>query len=700
MMVSTAMIKEYEPGEGLNVFFKPKSIAVVGASNRRGSIGYTIAYNLINTYNGKIYPINPKYDEIIGLKAYPSISSLPEAPDLVVITVKAELVPDIAEEAGKKGVKGIIVVAGGFAEAGEEGKILEDKLVSIVKKYRMRLIGPNCIGVYDASTGVDTFFISHDRLRRPPKGKIAVISQSGAFLTTFMDFIATEHVGIGKAVNFGNKADVDEVDLIAYLSKQPEIDTIMVYIEDVKPGRGQEFLKVAIEARETYGKRIVLLKGGRSQSGQRAAQSHTAALAGDYHVLSAALKQAGVIEVSTPLEFLDAAKALSMSMPAKGNEVLVLTHAGGPGVITTDLLETNGLVVPKLPDLLIEELKEKFPRRVAKSNPIDLTGDATVEDYEKALDILLKHDPADIYLVIAYIQPPTISNDLARVLEKAVSRINKPLIVLAGGSPEGDMLRKELDAKGIPSYNLPERVVFAAKAVVKSGKTLCQKSWTPIKYRKECKHIRKMREDKALELARRHGIPVPEYCMATSLEETKACFNKLRKPLVAKIVAEKLVHKSDIGGVKLGITSLDKALEAYIKLEKLGSPYGFKGVLFQEQAGKGLEVFVGGRIDPVFGPVVLFGAGGTLVELYKDISMRIAPLNLCEALNMIKETKISKLIEGYRGYKGDINAVLEILVKVSDILIKENVWEMDINPLIIEPDRTLAVDVRINYCEE
>ncbi len=700
MMVPIAMIKEYEPGEGLEVFFKPKSIAVVGASNRRGSIGYTIAYNLINTYSGKIYPINPKYDEIIGLKAYPSISSLPEAPDLVVITVKAELVPDIAEEAGKKGAKGIIVVAGGFAEAGEEGRILEDKLVSIVKKYGMRLIGPNCIGVYDASTGVDTFFISHDRLRRPPKGKIAVISQSGAFLTTFMDFIATEHVGIGKAVNFGNKADVDEVDLIAYLSKQPEIDTIMVYIEDVKPGRGQEFLKVAIEARETYGKRIVLLKGGRSHSGQRAAQSHTAALAGDYQVLSAALKQAGVIEVSTPLEFLDAAKALSMSMPAKGNEVLVLTHAGGPGVITTDLLETNGLVVPKLPDLLIEEFKEKFPRRVAKSNPIDLTGDATVEDYEKALDILLRHDPADIYLVIAYIQPPTISNDLARVLEKAVSRINKPLIVLTGGSPEGDILRKELDAKGIPSYNLPERAVFAAKAVVKSGKTLCQKSWTPIDYRKECRHIRKMREDKALELARRHGIPVPEYCMATSLEEAKACFNKLRKPLVAKIVAEKLVHKSDIGGVKLGITSLDKALEAYIELEKLGSQYGFEGVLFQEQAGKGLEVFVGGRIDPVFGPVVLFGAGGTLVELYKDISMRIAPLNMCEALNMIKETKISKLIEGYRGYKGDINAVLETLVKVSDILIKENVWEMDINPLIIEPDRSLAVDVRINYCEE
>ena len=687
------------PGKGVEVFFKPKSIAVVGASNRKGSIGYAITWNLINSYSGKIYPINPKYKEILGLDAYSSLLDLSEAPDLVVITVKAELVPPIAEEAGKKGAKGIIVVAGGFSEAGEEGKELEEDLVKIVRKYDMRLIGPNCIGVYDADTGVDTFFIPHNRMRRPPKGNIAVISQSGAFLTTFMDYIATEGVGIIKAVNFGNKADVDEVDLLAYLAHQPNVDTIMMYLEDVKPGRGRELINIALEAKLKYGKKIVALKGGKSESGKRAASSHTAALAGDYRVLSSAFRQAGIVEVATPLEFLDAAKALSKSTPARGSKTLVLTHAGGPGVITTDLLEANGLRVPRLSKALVKRLESVFPRRVAKTNPIDLTGDASEEDYMKALEVLADNDEFDIYIVIAYIQPPTITNNVGNVIIDFSKKTGKPVIVVTGASPEGDQLLRYLDENNIPSYNLPERAVHAARALTIAGQRICMDKLSLIEHdnTKSCTK-QKVSEVEALRLAEEVGIKTPRYCFVESVSKVRECYNRLSKPLVAKLVAKNLVHKSDIGGVVLGIESVEEAVESYNKLKNLGVEYGFQGVLFQEHVEGGIEVFVGGKKDPVFGPVILFGAGGTLVEVYNDVSIRVAPLNRCEAEKMIDETKVSKVLRGYRGFRADIDSLIDLVYRVSELLNRKNILELDLNPIIVNRDGAYAVDVRIVRC--
>ncbi len=690
--------------EELDVFFNPKSIAVVGASPRVGSVGRAILENLISSYRGEIYPVNPKYDEILGLKSYPSISSIPEPPDLAVITVRADRVPPIAEDAGKAGVRGLIVVSGGFAESGPGGRELEERLVSIVRRYGMRLVGPNCIGVYDASTGVDTFFIPKTRMRRPPLGRIAVVSQSGAFLTTFMDYIATENVGIVRAINIGNKADVDEVDLIDYLAGKNDVDVIMLYLEDVSPGRGQDLIRAALDARAN-GKHIVALKGGRTESGTRAASSHTAALSGDYEVFKNALKQAGIIETDGPVEFLDAAKALAQPRRPKGRTVAVLTHAGGPGVISVDLLSKAGLEVPETPKPLRVELRSMFPERVAVGNPIDLTGDATEEDYRKALDAIMRHGFGDLIYIIAYIQPPTISGRVADVIVEAYNSTDKPFVVLTGGSIEGEEMGLRLyKDHNIPTYNIIERAVNAAKALYLDSIPPCYEKWEPVRIPYTCREKVKLSETEALEVAKKYGLKVPKYCLATDPQEAVECFKSIgSQKVVAKVVSPRVVHKSDIGGVITGITSPEEAerayndiLENYLRHELPRED--FTGILYQEQV-KGIELIVGGRVDPFFGPVEIFGGGGVLVELIRDVSIRVAPLNRCEAERMIRETRAYSLIKGFRGMRADYTSILEALLAVSRMLTSGEVVEIDVNPLIANESGAYAADVRVYVCK-
>lgn len=455
----------------LDVFFNPRSVAIVGASPREGSISRAILENMMKRFKGQIFPVNPKYDEILGLKAYPKLTEIPEPVDLAVIAVRAELVPKIMEDAAVKGVKGVIVVSGGFAEIGEEGKKLQERIVEIARKAGIRVIGPNCIGVYNALTGVDTFFLPWDRMKRPHKGPIAIISQSGAFLASVMDWAAEAGIGITKAVNFGNKIDVDEVDLLEYFGEDHNIKVIIVYLEGVNPGRGKELIRVAREITTKKGKSVILLKGGKTASGARAAASHTAALAGSYEVFKAAMNQANIIEVDDTITLFDMAKALALLHPPKGSRVGIITNAGGPGVIAADTLARYGLEVPQFSEKLKAKLREIFPPRVAVNNPVDLTGDATDEDFKKALEIVINSNEVDMILVLALMQPPTMTLKVADyIAEIAWRRKDKPVVVVTIGSEYAKKFREYLESRGIPVYDFPERAVKALYALARCAR--------------------------------------------------------------------------------------------------------------------------------------------------------------------------------------------------------------------------------------
>ncbi|GAB6147903.1 acetate--CoA ligase family protein [Stetteria hydrogenophila] len=452
----------------LDVFFNPKSVAIVGASRRKGSVGRAILENMMRSYKGKIYPVNPKYDEILGLKAFPRLTDIPEDVDLAVIAVRAELVPAIMEDAAAKGVRGVVIVSAGFAEVGEEGKRLQDRILEIARRHGIRVVGPNCIGVYSALTGVDTFFMPWERMKRPHKGPIAIISQSGAFLTSVMDWAAEAGIGISKAVNFGNKIDVDEVDLLEYFGEDYNVRVIIVYLEGVSPGRGRELIRVARKVTLEKGKHILLLKGGKTSSGARAAASHTAALAGSYEVFRAAMKQANIIEVDDIVTLFDMAKALALLRTPKGRRVGVVTNAGGLGVIASDNLVKYGLEVPHFSERLRARLRELFPPRAAVGNPVDLTGDARDEDFKKALEALINSDEVDMILVIVLMQPPTLTLRVVDyIAEESHKRKDKPVVVATAGSEYAWKLREYLESRGIPVYEFPERAARALYALAR-----------------------------------------------------------------------------------------------------------------------------------------------------------------------------------------------------------------------------------------
>ncbi|MCE4614121.1 MAG: CoA-binding protein [Desulfurococcales archaeon] len=453
----------------LEPFFNPSSIAIVGASPKKGSLGRAILDNLVSRYRGFIYPVNPKYIDELGLKWYSGIKEIPEPPELAIIAVKADFVPGILEEAGMKGSKAAIIISGGFAESGERGRQLQEEASNIARKYNIRVIGPNCIGVYNALVGLDTFFLPQDRMRRPPRGPIAIISQSGAFLASIMDWAALEGIGIAKAVNFGNKMDVDEVDMLEYFGWDDDIRVILMYIEGLKPGRGKDFIEIA--KRVTSRKPVILLKGGKTSRGARAAASHTAALAGDYNVLKGALKQARILESDEVLDLFDMGKALANLRYPRGKRVVIVTNAGGPGVIMVDNLIRYGLEVPELSKELQEKLKSVFPPRVAVRNPVDLTGDASNEAYEKALTTIVESGEADIIVVIALMQPPVLKIELGDLIaDIAWSHHNIPFVVVTMGSDIAKQLEERVEGRGIPVYNFPERAARAVYAIAHCSK--------------------------------------------------------------------------------------------------------------------------------------------------------------------------------------------------------------------------------------
>jgi len=447
-------------GERLEVFFSPRSVAVIGASEKPGTIGRAIMTNLLERFRGKVYPVNVKYDRVFGLKCYKSVLEIPESVDLAVIAVPAPIVIDVVDECGRKGVKGVIVISAGFKEIGKEGIEREKKLVEVARKYGIRIVGPNCLGIYDAHSGLDTIFNPSDRQAKPGPGTVAFISQSGALGAALLDWFAEQGIGLSKFVSYGNAADVDESDLIEYLAQDEKTKVIAAYIEGVANGR--KFMESVLAAL-IQGKPVIVLKAGRTARGVRAAASHTGSLAGSYEVFSGALKQAGAIMVSDLQELLIAIKILSTGWRVNGKNVAIITNGGGAGVMATDAIESMGLRVADLSSDTIEKLRSTLPPAASPYNPVDVLGDAPAERYRKALEIVSRDPNVDMVMVIALMQSPALNaNELVKMLSEIRGLIKQPMVFIAPGGAYTLRYIGEIQRNGIPAFRDP---VEAAKAL-------------------------------------------------------------------------------------------------------------------------------------------------------------------------------------------------------------------------------------------
>ncbi len=448
----------------LDYFFKPKSVAIIGASRDPKKIGHVIFRNFVEGgFSGRIFPINPNAEELFGHRCYPSVLDVEERIDLAVITIPAALVPNALEECGKKKVPAVIIISGGFKEIGNVE--LEDQVASILKKHRIRAIGVNCIGLFDPYTNVDTFFLPRYKLERPGKGRIAFISQSGALGSVVLDWMAMKGYKISKFISYGNATDVDEADLTEYLAEDKDTDVICAYFEGVKEGR--KFYEIAKKVSSR--KPVIVLKGGTTSEGTTAVASHTGSLAGSAQIFSAAFKQAGVIQANDLEQIFDFARVLSTQPSAKGNRVQIITDGGGYGVMTTDWLIKNGLTLAKMNAKTIERLKKAYPPHVVVKNPIDLTGDADTERYRVAMEAAMEDPDVDMVAVIILFQIPTLTPDIVDVVSAISDRKQKPLIVLAAGGRYTEVLKKSLEDFGVPCFSYPEEAAEALRALYEYG---------------------------------------------------------------------------------------------------------------------------------------------------------------------------------------------------------------------------------------
>jgi len=448
----------------IDKFFNPSSVAIIGASDKPGKVGRVILENFLKKFNGKIYPVNPNYDVMMGLKCYKSVSELPEPPDLAVVVIPAPSVPEVLEELGAKGTKAVIIISGGFRETNTpQGEMLEEKVKEIAAKYGIRIIGPNCIGIFDNWSSVDTFFLPEEKMKRPPKGYVGFISQSGAFASAIIDWMAYNNIGVSRAVSYGNKVDVDDVDLLKFFMSDEKTKIVLMYLEGLKTSRGKEFIKVARELVKV--KPAVIYKAGKTSRGSMAAASHTAALAGDYSLYKSAIKQSGLIEAESFDEIMDIAKVFLTQPLMNGNKVYVVTDAGGVGVMLTDALTSQGFEMPRTPPDLKEELRSILPPHCIVENPIDLTGDTDDERYMKVLERILPRKEVDAVVVVALPQVPGIRGLLADYLIEAKNKYGKPIIAVAIGGEEARKISQKLESGGIPVFESPERAAKALKAL-------------------------------------------------------------------------------------------------------------------------------------------------------------------------------------------------------------------------------------------
>ncbi|CAA9410369.1 MAG: Acetyl-CoA synthetase (ADP-forming) alpha and beta chains, putative [uncultured Rubrobacteraceae bacterium] len=699
----------YEGGQ-LDAIFRPETVAVIGATDRPGSVGRTIMWNLVSSpFGGTVFPVNSKRPNVLGIKAYPSVSEVPQKVDLAVIVAPAPTVPGIIAECAEAGVVGAIVISAGFREAGPEGAELEERVLEEARKGRMRIIGPNCLGVMNPNTGLNATFAG--AMARP--GSVGFLSQSGALLTAILDRSFQENVGFSNIVSAGTMMDVGWGDLIYYLGDDPKTKSIVVYMESV--GDARSLLSAAREVALT--KPIIVIKAGRTEAAGKAAASHTGSLTGSDEVLDAAFSRSGVLRVSAISELFAMAEVLGKQPRPRGPRLTILTNAGGPGVLATDALIAGGGELAEISPQTMEKLNDVLPAPWSHGNPVDVLGDADPERYAKALETAAEDPESDGLLVVLTPQDMTDPTATAERLAPYASKTGKPVLASWMGGAEIAAGESVLNGAGIPTFEFPDDAARAFTNMWRYTYNLRGIYETP-ELAEETDADRERAEEviagardagrtiltefEAKKVLAAYGIPTVQTEVARSAEEAVGLAERMGYPAVLKLDSETITHKTDVGGVRLNLQNADEVRQAFEEMRSSVHenfrPEDFGGAAVQPMVSlDGHELIIGSSLDPQFGPVLLFGSGGSLVEVYRDRALALPPLTTTFARRMMERTRVFEALGGVRGQAPvDVGALEKLLVRFSSLVV-EQPWikELDINPLLASPERLVALDARV-----
>jgi acetyltransferase len=695
----------------LDVFFSPKSVAVIGATETQGSVGRTVLWNLLSSqFGGTVFPVNLKRSSVLGIRAYPSVGATPEPPELAVVVTPAATVPKVIHECVDRGVKGAVIISAGFKEAGPHGADLERQALAEARRGKLRIIGPNCVGVMAPWTGLNATFAT--TMARP--GNVGFISQSGALCTAILDWSLRELVGFSAFLSIGSMLDVGWGDLINHLGDDPRTRSIVIYMESI--GDARSFLSAAREV--ALAKPIIVIKAGRTEAAAKAAASHTGSLAGSDEVLDAAFRRCGVLRVDRISDLFFMAEALDKQPRPSGPRLTIVTNAGGPGVLATDALIAEGGVLAELAPETLESLNPVLPPHWSHQNPIDIIGDAGPERYAKAVEIAAKDKNSDGLLVVLTPQGMTSPAEIAEKLKPYARLDGKPILASWMGGVEVATGETILNRAGIPTFSYPDTAARAFQYMWRYSYNLRGLYETPtgtldfpISGRETADRIVKtvrgrqrtiLTEFESKCLLEAYGIPTVKTHVAIGENQAVQAATDLGYPVALKLNSETITHKTDVGGVRLNLGGEAAVREAYRAIEKSVREHAgegsFQGVTVQPMAlGDGYEIILGSSVDPQFGPVLLFGAGGQLVEVFRDRALALPPLNTTLARRMMEQTRIFKALRGVRGRKPvDLGALAELIVRFGQLVVEQRaVKEIDINPLVVSPDGFLALDARM-----
>ena len=698
----------------LTPFFKPRGVVVIGASTSPEKLGYGVARNLIQSgYQGMIHFVGQKQGELFGRPIYTDLSQVPDPVDLAILIIPPKATPKTIEGCGRRGIKAAIIMSSGFREVGEEGAALEKLCLDVARPQGVRLLGPNCIGTIDTHLPLDTTFLQPPM---PVRGHIGFISHSGAFCAAIIDWARREGFGFSQIISLGNQVDVNETDALAAIADDEHTRVIVLYMESVSDGR--RFVEVAGEV--TGRKPVIALKVGRFESGQKAAASHTGALAASDIAFDAAFEKAGILRADSAEQMFDWARALESHPRGLGTlarnarhpsinsgqrstsgdyGIAILTNAGGPGVIAADALETNGLSLAKLNEPTLKALIAKLPPAASVFNPVDMLASASPVQYSACLKILLEDSNVDGVMVILPPPPMFRAEDVAERLVEVIGQFDKPVVIALMGSVLVQKAVETFTDLNVPTYPFPERAASALGALAKRAEFLA----TETQSHRELKKSPRLHDSVANpeDLVAAYGIETAPIQPARSVDEAVSIANELGYPVVMKIASPDISHKSDVGGVLLNIIDAQLLQSGYTQIMKrvkgLKPEARIEGVHIQRQIPQGQEVIVGMVRDPQFGPLMMYGSGGVEVEGLKDVSFALAPLNQAEAGKMIRKTWAGRRLKGFRHIPpADENSVIDVLIKLSQLVMEiESIEEIEINPLRVLDKGAIALDVRI-----
>jgi len=689
----------------IKYFFTPAGVALIGASSNPSKLSYGVLAHLMKYRNqNNIYPINPGSSEILGLPCFPDITSVPDPVELGVIMLPAPVVPATLEACGQRGLKAVVIISGGFKEVGQAGAELERQCLEIAKKYGMRLVGPNCVGVIDYSSGLNTTFIGD----LPDKGSIAFISQSGAVGGAITNFVIGKGIGFSHFVSMGNELDVNETDLIEYFGDDPNVKVISAYIEAIQDGK--RFIEVAKKVSRK--KPIVVLKVGHSDAGARAASSHTGSLVGSYAAYRTAFRQSGVIEVDTTEDFIYVSHALASQPLPKGKNVAVVTNAGGPAALESDYLAKFGFNLVDLSTKTRQTLREKLAPSAQVENPVDMLGGAMPADYFMAMKAVLNDPEVNIGLPVNVPTEVSAPTAIATSIVEAVKGAEKTVISCMMGEERVRESRLIFHENHIPMVQFPEQVGIILNAMCQYAEYLKSEeklefSLLQIDSQGVAGILSSGKEKNLGEAAVRpllsaYGIPLIPGSEALDAAHATRIAEEMGFPVVMKIVSPDILHKSDAGGIQINVKNRDAVRTAFQSIMDHARAYNpqarLMGVLVEKMAPKGQEVIVGMKRDPQFGPLIMFGMGGIYVELFTDVAFRVIPFDWKQAEMMVRETRAGRLLAGYRGGKpADIGAVVDCIMRLAQLAIDfPQIEEVEINPLLVfeEGEGALALDAR------